>query len=105
MKTQVPRSGRSPNRWEEHDAPAVVRTRPSWTTRALAVIVALHAVYLGSPWFAPPVGLSVGAERSWGFYLETTWGRSILIILELAFAVLIWMRSTRRSTFTGRWYQ
>ena len=101
----MPRSGRDPDRRDDHEAPAVVRARPSWTLRALSVAVAMHAVYLGSPWFVPPVGLSGRAARSWGIYLETTWGRSILIILELAFAVLIWMRSTRRSTFTGRWYQ
>jgi hypothetical protein len=84
--------------------PSVVRTRPRWITRAISVALTAHAFYLVSPWFVPPHSLAVRTDRSWGLYLETPIGRWILFFLELAFAVLMWKLSTRRSKSTGRWY-
>ena len=100
----VPESNPHSDHGRPGDEPSVIRTRPSWTMRALAIALAAHAVYLVSPWFDPPHGLAIRTDRSWGLYLETSIGRWILFAFELAFAVMAWKLSTRRSTYTGRWY-
>jgi hypothetical protein len=82
----------------------ITRTRPSWMMRTASIGVATHALYLISPWFTPPTGFpGFGRADLWA-YMQTSWGRSVLFLVEAGLVVLLWRLSTRNSGLQGRWY-
>lgn len=83
----------------------VVTTRANWVTRAVALAIALHALFLISPWFDYGNVSASGRIRWYDGYLQSFGGRLVLCAAELALATLLWKRSTRReSGVGGRWY-
>jgi hypothetical protein len=95
---------RGPKRTRRRSAPSIERTRPNWLLRAFALGVAAHAIYVGTPLYAPPADAMRRLASGWAV-TNTTLGRSVLIVVELAFAVLLWLMSTRRmKDAPARWY-
>lgn len=83
----------------------VVSTRPNWLIRAIALAFAFHALFLISPWFDYSNFAASDRTRWYAGYLQSFTGRVILCAAELALAVLLWNRSTKRELGSrGRWY-
>ena len=98
-------SKRRRNRRTAGQRSGVIATRPSWLLRVIALLIAMHGLYLISPWFE--LRGTVGSYvSSWsGGYMGSFNGRIVLAISQMAMAVLVWKLSTRKRVGEwGRWY-
>jgi hypothetical protein len=70
----------------------------------MATAIFLHAAYVASPWFEPPALNHVGDALAFASLSRSTWGRSLLVVLEVSFAALLWVVGGRSGHWNGRWY-
>jgi hypothetical protein len=85
----------------------IVRTKPSWTLRGIALAGIALGIYVVSPWFVPPPPTGVlprtGAASG---LLESTLGRWLFFGGVVAISSLLWAISARRDTRPRvRWWQ